>query len=86
MTASGATTATNGAARRRPSGVRLERFRGARTDQLQLAHVAAIEHARAIARPQMFGHDPFILDRHMVARKFNHARAIGSMPSIQRQR
>jgi hypothetical protein len=33
----------------------------------------------------MFGHDAFILDGHVVARKFDHAGAFVTMPSVERQ-
>ena len=51
----------------------------------QLAHVADIEQAGMFAGPAMFGHDAFILDRHMVAGKADHARAPVAMPGIERQ-
>ena len=47
--------------------------------------MANIEQSGIFARPYMFGHDAFILDRHVVARKFDHAGAFVTMPSVERQ-
>ena len=33
----------------------------------------------------MFGHDAFILDGHVIARKLYHARALVAMPCVERQ-
>ena len=51
----------------------------------QLAHVADVEQARAFARPQMLGHDAFVLERHLIARERDHARAFGPVPAIERE-
>ena len=62
-----------------------QRFFRAVTGQHQLPHVRHIEQARAFARPQMFGHDAFILDWHRIARKRNHPRTQCAVPVSERQ-
>ena len=49
----------------------------------QLPHMADIEKACALARPLMFGHDAFILDRHCIASERHHAGALGTVPVTQ---
>ena len=51
----------------------------------QLPHVADVEQAGVGAGPQMLGHDPVILDRHVIARERDHPSAMGAMPCIERQ-
>ncbi len=38
-----------------------------------------------LARPEMLGHDAFILDRHQVAGELDHAAALAAVPEIERQ-
>ncbi len=47
--------------------------------------MADVEQPGMFAGPGMFGHDAFILDGHMVARKADHARTLGTMPGVERQ-
>jgi hypothetical protein len=54
--------------------------------QQQLAHVRHVEQARILARPIVLGDDPFILDRHVIARKRHHPCPARTVPAIQRQR
>ncbi len=65
---------------------RFERFGGAFTAEHELPHVADVEQARIVARPQMFGHDAVILDRHVIAGEFDHPRAPCTVPGVERQR
>ena len=53
--------------------------------EAELAHMADVEQAGLFAHPGMFGHDAFILDRHVIAGEADHARALGTMPGIERQ-
>src|SRR3546814_14929245 len=53
---------------------RFERLGGALASQDDLAHMADVEQARTRARPQVFGHDAFILDRHVIAGELDHPR------------
>ncbi len=65
---------------------RFERGIKAFARQHQLAHVGDIEQARILARPGVFCHDPFILDRHLIAGERHHPRALCPVPAIERQR
>src|SRR3546814_17239141 len=47
---------------------RLQRRCGTATAHLELAHVADVEEPRGLTRPQVLGHDAFVLDGHRVAR------------------
>ena len=47
--------------------------------------MANIKKPGIVARPDMFGHDAFILDGHVIARKLYHARALVAMPCVERQ-
>src|SRR3954454_3842529 len=49
----------------------------------ELAHVADVEHSGIFARPEMLGHDPFVLDWHFITGERDHAAAVGTMPRIQ---
>ena len=64
---------------------RLKRFGRAVAGQHQLPHMTDVEKACVLARPNMFGHDAFILDRHMIAGKLDHARALVAVPCVERQ-
>ena len=63
----------------------LERRVGAAAVDQQLAHVADVEQAGILARPQMLGHDAFILDRHLIAGERDHPPAPGAVPRVERQ-
>src|SRR3546814_15491920 len=65
---------------------RFERLGGALAAEHELAHVADVEQPGAVARPQMFGHDAVILDRHVIAGEFDHARAARAVPGVKRPR
>ena len=64
---------------------RFERLCGTVPRQDELPHVRHIEQPRILAHPDVFGHDPFILDWHVVVCKGNHPRAFGPVPSVERQ-
>ena len=64
---------------------RLERLRHALAREEQLAHVADVEQAGVLARPQMLGHDAFILHRHHIAGEGYHPALFGAMPGVERQ-
>ncbi len=51
----------------------------------QLPHMADVEQAGVGPGPQMFRHDAFILDRHVIARERHHSAALGAMPCVERQ-
>ena len=53
---------------------RLERGVDPAAVDQQLAHVADVEQPRIFAGPEMLGDDPFILDRHLIARERHHPR------------
>ena len=61
---------------------RLKRFGGTVAGQHQLSHMADIKQSGIFARPEMFGDDAFILDGHVIARKLDHARALGAVPCV----
>ena len=63
---------------------RLKCFGRAVAGQHQLPHLADVEQPRILARPNMFGHDAFILDRHVIAGKLDHARALVAVPCVER--
>ena len=50
-----------------------------------LAHVADVEQPGLFARPQMLGHDAFILDGHLVSGERHHPAPAGAVPSVERQ-
>ena len=62
----------------------MPRFR-ARAAHYNLAHMADIEQSGIFADPLMLGHDAFILDRHGIARKADHARAERAVPAVERK-
>jgi hypothetical protein len=51
----------------------------------ELAHVTDVEQPGRVARPGVFGHDAFILDRHLVAGELDHPRAVRAVPCVERQ-
>ena len=60
------------------------RVDGAAVDQ-HLAHVADVEQAGALPRPEMLGDDPFVLNRHPVAGELDHPGAVAAVPAVERQ-
>ena len=47
--------------------------------------MADIEQPGAGPRPEMFGNDSFVLNRHPVTREFDHPAATRAVPGIKRQ-
>jgi hypothetical protein len=64
---------------------RLERLVDPGAGDDQLPHVADVEQSGVAAGPQMLGEDAVILDGHGIARERHHARAMGTVPRIERQ-
>lgn len=63
----------------------LERRGGPLAADFELAHVADVEQAGALARPAVLGHDAFELHGHGIARERHHAAAQLAVQAIQRQ-
>ena len=61
----------------------LKRCRRTFAGEHELAHMRYIEQSGACTRPKMFGDDALILNWHMIAGKFDHARRFGAVPSIE---
>src|SRR3569832_1408003 len=47
--------------------------------------MADVEQSGILARPQMLGHDAFILDGHVIAGERRHAATAGAVPRVERQ-
>ena len=63
----------------------LERRIDAAAVHQQLAHVADVEQPGILARPQVLGDDPFVLDRHFVAGERHHPRTALAVPGVERK-
>jgi hypothetical protein len=64
---------------------RLERGLDALAGEGELTHVADVEQSGVLARPQMLGHDAFILDGHLIAGERDHPTAPRAVPAVERK-
>ena len=56
-----------------------------RSLEVELSHVREVEEARGLAHGAVLGHDPGVLDGHLVARERHHARAETAVLFVERR-